>query len=636
VEGATAQRAVARVRDRGIVVYAACVVAVAMVAWPIDTVRPRVDSEGGWLAALAYAAQHRLQFGDQIAFSYGPLGFLTAHPYLYYPGLFVLSWLFAVLIQLLLAGVVVTALRRSLPLPLAAVIAAVALSLVIEPALALGVVASALLLTTPPPPRAWIGRVHTAGLGALTGILLLGKLNQGFELVLLASIALAATARRRDALAFVSALLATVVVCWFATGQTLADAWPYARNGAEVILGYAEAMSASDPAYRWTYPAAVALVALTLGLAIDGGRMLAPRRRWALVALCVVHSAFAFKEGFIRHDAGHLLVFFGELLVLIAVLPVRRSRAPALVAALAAAVAAYAFVGGGQLFIRTLDPYANVAAMAAQAQLVASAPHRDRLTAQVRADVASTYGIAPELVEAVGGRTVMLWPFAYGDVAYAYGLHLRPLPALEPYAAYTPALDRLGAELLASTRAPARMLRVTPAVAGGLDGRHPSFETPAATLAFLCRYRQIAVRPPWQLLARAGDRCGRARTLGTTVARWGAQVSVPPPQRPGSLVLVHISGTEPHGLEQIEGLLLRPPARWIELGGVRYRLVAATAAEGLLLAVPRGLDYPAPFKVAPNPSRIAVGRDGGQPGGRIAYRFEEVPLRPVPPVARAP
>src|SRR5215218_1501625 len=629
MEGVIAERPVARVRGWGIV-DAACVVAIAVAAWPIVTVRPRVDSEGGWFAVLAYVAQHRLPFGDQIAWSYGPLGFLTSNPFVYYQQVFTLSWLFAVLIQLLLAVALMTALMRSLARPLAVVVAAVTLSLVVEPAFALGVIASVLLLTTPPARRAWVGPACGIGLGAPTGILLLSKLNQGLELVLLPAIALAGAARRRDALAFAAGVLATVVLCWFATGQGLADAWPYVRNGAEVILGYAEAMGGSDPAYRWTYPAAIAVVALTVALAIDGGRMLAPRRRWALVLLCVVHSAFAFKEGFIRQDVGHLLTFFSEMLVLVVALPVRRSRAPALLAVVAAIVVGYGGVVGGKVFFRTLDPYAHVTAMADQVQLVVSTQRRAELTAQVRAEVASTYGIAPELLDAVSGRTVMLWPFAFGDVAHAYGLELRPLPTIEPYAAYTPALDRLGSELLASARAPARMLRVTPTVIGALDGRYPSFEAPAATLAILCRYRQAAVRLSWQLLARAEDRCGAARTIGSTTAPWGAHVSVPSPERPDALVLVRITGTGPRGLEHVEALLLRPPRRWINLDGVRFRFVAATAADGLLLAAPPRLDYPAPFAMAPNPSRIAVSRDGDQPDRALRYTFVEVPIRRFP------
>jgi len=630
VEGATAQRAVARIRDRGIVVDAACVVAIVVVAWPVSTVRPRVDSEGGWLAMLAYAAQHGLRFGDQIAWSYGPLGFLTGGPFLYYPGVFALSWLFAVAIQLLLAAALLGALRRSLPLPLAAAVTALVLSLTVEPAFALGVVASVLLLRAAPARPQWIGTAHAIGLGALAGVLLLGKLNQGIELLLLSGIALggSAAARRRDALAFASALLATVIVCWFATGQTLADAWPYVRNGIETILGYTGAMSASDPAYRWTYLAALALMALTLALAIDGGRTLAPRPRRALLLLCLVHIAFAFKEGFVRQDAGHLLVFFGELLVLVAVLPVRRPRVPALLAAVAATTVAYAVVAGGHAFLHTVDPHANASAIADQAQLVASAPRRTRLTAQVQAQVAATYRIDPALLDAVGRRTVMLWPFSFGEIAYAYGLHVRPLPTLEPYAAYTPALDRLGGELLTSARAPARVLRVTPTVIGAVDGRHPSFEAPTATLAILCSYRPVAVRSPWQVLARAGNRCGPSRTLGATTAPWGEQVPVPAPRRPGGLVLVRITGTEPHGLERIEALLVRPPRRWIDLDGTRFRLVAATAADGLLLSAPARRDYPAPFEMAPNPSRIAVSSDGSQPDGVLRYTFVEAPIGP--------
>jgi hypothetical protein len=111
---------------------------------------------------------------------------------------------------------------------------------------------------------------------------------------------------------------------------------------------------------------------------------------------------------------------------------------------------------------------------------------------------------------------------------------------------------------------------------------------------------------------------------------------VPAARTPDAAVVVHVEGAGPHGLERLRALALRPHPRWIALDGHRFPLVAATAADGLLLAAPPRLDYPAPFAMAPRPHAIAVGRAGDQPGGTIAYRFEEIPLRRTPIAARAP
>ncbi|MBS1868475.1 MAG: hypothetical protein JSS99_02325 [Actinobacteria bacterium] len=635
MEGATAQRVIARPRDRGKAVGVAGVVAaVALVTWPVASIAPGVGADWSWVAGLAYAAEHGMRFGDQIVWSYGPLGFLDTWygPSLYYGDVLALSWLYVALLHVLLALALLTALRRALPLAAAALVTAVVVTLVRDLAPALGLTWCALALTRPDDAPI---RAFPLALGALTGVALLGKLNVGIELLAVALVTSAARPRWRDAFAFAGALAAAAAAGWLATGQTLADVVPYVRNGMQIVAGYAAAMGTADAAHAWALAAALALAGLALALGWLVTQGLARRVRCGLLALALVYAAFSFKEGFVRQDGGHLEVFFGDLLVLFAVLPLQRRPhllAPAL-AALVAGVVAIGGVLGAHHVVRRLNPVANVAAVADQARTLVSPGRQDALTADLRGRLQALYRITPRIRAAVGGRPVMFWPFLFAEAAYAYGLDLRPLSSFEPYGAYTPALDRLGARMLASARAPARIVRADVAA---IDGRDATFEAPLATLQIFCRYRQLLTEDVWQVLARASDRCATPRPLATRVVRWGQPVPVPAPRSRDALVLVRVEGAGPQGLERLRTLVLRPERRWIALGARRYRLVAATAADGLLLSAPPRLDYPGAFALAARPARIAVGRDGGEPGGTLTYRFEEVPLRPIPAVARAP
>jgi hypothetical protein len=651
VEGATAQRVIARARDRGIAVGVGIGAAVALVAWPVRTVAPGNGGDWGWVALLSYAAHHGLRFGERIVWNYGPLGYLNTWygPVLYYGGVLLASWLFAAIVQLLLADTLVAALRRRLPLWLAALAAAIVLAPVRDRALALGFAWCVLAVAgsaaasagkrtasarespgrpTRAPPRDLASRAFPIAIGVLTGIALLGKLNQGGELLLLALVALVANPRRRDALGFAAALVASAAAGWLASGQTVADVWPYLRYGYETVAGYPAAMGVVP--HAWTYPAAAVVGALALGLAWDAARPLQTRRRVALLALCLIYLWFNFREAFTRADAGHQGVFFADALVLFAVLPLRARLRPLIAIGAVASIAALAGLSSVGDMARTLNPVANAKAAADQVRTLASPARQDAITASLRARIRSIYGLTPQLAAAVGRRPVMLWPLSYGEVTYAYGFDPRPLPPLEPFDTYTPALDRLGARMLAGRRAPARVVRAAIANASGIDGRHPTFEAPASTLQILCRYRQIAAQQPWHVLARTADRCGAPRTIARVAAPWGATVAVPSPRRPGALVLARVDGTAPHGLERLRALLLRPHARWIALDGTRYRFVDAIAADadGLLLRAPRAADYPAPFAMAPDPASIAVGHDGGEPGGTVRYTFVEMPIRP--------
>lgn len=638
MEGATAQRVIVRVRDRGRLVTAACVAAVALVAWPVQSIRPAGGADWSWIAALAYVAHHGLEFGDQLVWSFGPLGFLDTWggPALYYGDVFTLSWLFAALVQVLLAGTLLVALRRWLPLAPALLVAFVVLALASERPTALGFAWCALALTRGEDlPRDAAARWFPVAIGVLAGIGVLGKLNQGTELLVLAVIALATAPRRRDALAFAGTLLATALAGWLLSGQSLGDVWPYLRYGVEVVVGYTDAMGRGSSSLRWTYVAALLLGALALALAWTATRGARPRRRWCLLALCAVYLAFNYKESFVRQDHAHLQVFFGSTLVLLAVLPLRPRQRPAALGGLLASVVALGVLLGGHDVVRAVDPVANVRAAADQVRTLVSPARRAEIAADVRARVIEGYQVPPRLADLIGRRSMMFWPFVYGEIVVAYDLNLRPLPTLEPYAAYTPTLDRLAGEMLASARAPERIVRALPAASGAVDGRHPSFEAPLATRQIFCRYRQVTVHEPWQVLARVpGSRCGAARTLAVATAAWGEPVPVPAPVRSRALVLVEISGASPHGLERLEGLAVRSAERRIALDGATFRLVPATAGDGLLLSAPPGGDYRGSFAMAPNPRQIAVSRVGGQPSGDLRYTFVEVPVGAFPRAGR--
>jgi len=458
----------------------------------------------------------------------------------------------------------------------------------------------------------------------------LGKLNQGGELVLLAVLALLAAPRRRDALAFAGTALAAAAAGWLATGQTLADAWPYARNALELVAGYAAAMGRPDPAaHDWTIPVALVFAAFALVLAWAAARAAPTRRRGAgLLALCAVYLLGAFKEGFVLQDEPHIEAYFGDALVVFALLPLRGWRRALPLAGLAAGALAFAAVAGAGEALRIVNPYANATAVADQLRVLERAAERERIRAGVRARIEHLYGVDPRLLSAIGRRTTMLWPYLYGEVAWAYGLNLRPLPSLEPYATYTPRLDRLGARALANDdTAPQRILRAAMTAAPSLDGRHQAFEAPLTTLAIFCRYRQLDTAGPWQLLARAPDGCGAPRRLAATTARWGEPVDVPAPRRRDALLLARVEGVREQGLERLLSLALRPHRRWIELDNARYRLIAATAADGLLLGAPPQADYPEPFTMAPNPRAMAIARDAGQPDGELRITFLEVHMK---------
>jgi hypothetical protein len=111
--------------------------------------------------------------------------------------------------------------------------------------------------------------------------------------------------------------------------------------------------------------------------------------------------------------------------------------------------------------------------------------------------------------------------------------------------------------------------------------------------------------------------------LGTVHAGWNQKVPVPAPPNDHSFVFVRVGGVTVGGLERLLALLYRPANRVVRLDGHSHRLIEGTAADGLLLRAPAGVDFTAPFNLAADSATIAVGEAGqGSSGGKpLTFSF---------------
>jgi len=613
--------------SRSWTVVALC--AVAVMAWPYHALIPGVGGDWTWKAALSIAVTRGLHFGQEIVWTYGPLGFMNfgPGPSYYYGGLAFVALAYQWILQLLLTATVFLAARRSYPVFASLGLAFAVVAVVRDRALLLGLAWCMLAILYGSERREAPGeRWFPAAIGVLTGFLILAKLNQGAEMVALAGIALAARpgARWRDGLVFAASALSIAAVGWFGTGQAVGAIWDYIRYSAQIVGGYAAAMGTSAER-GWTYLLALALFLLTSAVVWNAARFTAGRQRFGVITVWLVSAFFAFKAGFVRGIVEHTTIFTGNALMVLAVIPVRRPvRTFGFVSVIACAAA---FVIPSYVTIESaFDPIAHVKNAAKQVETLASKSKRTAARASLAAAIESYYRFPASLRQRIGDRSVAFWPSSFADLAYADDFDWRPLPVIESYSAYTPSLDELDAAALASKDAPELIVRNP---SGLIDARYSSFEAPAATLQLLCRYQEMARNGSWQLLARGPDRCGSPRQVGTASATWGGVVHVPSPRNSNAAMLVEVSGVQPAGLERVTQVLLRPQARYIVLDGQAYRLVGATAPDGLLLSLPARADFPPPFDMAPDPATIAVVRGGDSEAAEaLRFEFSEVPIRP--------
>jgi hypothetical protein len=615
----------------------------AIFTWPLVWPGPSTGLDPSWTAGLYMAHDIGLRFGEQFVFTYGPLGFLQV-PVLYDESLWTIASLYQGLVHVGLAISLLWVARRAFPLAVA--VPACYMLLVIahlEGAMVLLALIWCLVAVSDRPPG-FAAPLVVVGGGVVAAIELLGKLNFGIAILLFCSIVvLGMPDRRRNAPLFAGVFLLTLASLWLLAGQGLANAPDFASNALEVLSGYSRSMSANVSDVSWQRPYAVGAMAL-LGVAAFVATRHDPRpRRTAFVAIVGLFAFLTFKQSFVRQGLGNGSDFFPMMLgAAIAIawrlpihLPKFPPRSPAFALTLPLAALTIAALPSPS-FWGSLKPEDHIDFLRQELHALLSGSERQQLTSDGRESMKSAYRLDPRTLRLIGDRTVHVEPREIG-VAWAYRLNWRPLPVIQGYQAYTAALDRLNAEVLSGPDAPAVTLRqnmgaFAETTGASIDNRNAAWDPPAAALAMLCRYRAVHTTDRWQVLYRGRNRCRQSRLIGTVHAQTSDEITVPPPPGSRDIIFARIHGAGVEGWENLRSILYRARQRTITVDErTTWRLVPDTAEDGLIMRASPTVDFPEPFRLAPNAHVISVQIGDAQPRN-IEVRFfarKVQPLRPM-------
>jgi hypothetical protein len=553
------------------------------------------------------ATERGLDFGTDVAFTHGPLGFLAV-PRLWYGDLATLAFLHTAVLWLALGVSVVWALRRTLPAPLAVPLAFLALMVAPSAEVAIALTAVWCLAVLVDEAPEWTVRVVVRGgalLGALESLVLL---RSGPVIVVMCAVALAARADRRRTLPrFAACAVVAFGALWFACGQGAGNLDDFVRTSIQVVGGYPQAMGAA--ASSRAYPAVIALMAVAL-VATAGAATTASRLRGAAAAAVMAVAAFVlFKEAVVRADPAHLAIFFTTAAILGSAIPFGRRRVVAIGAVVVLAALAIGLPRSDRPTIEA-SPVAHLQTASRQFRILVSPGRRAALVASGRRWMAAVFRLDPASLRLLRGHTVHIDPWDI-SAAWFYRLRWDPLPVFQNYSAYTASLDRLNAARLSAPNGPQRILRENTEVVGfqrsppALDGRNPAWDPPAQSVAMLCDYAPLRTTARWQVLGKVRDRCGAPQLIRSIKARDDQTFELPAAQ--GGAVLIKIHGAGVGGRERVRTLLYRARVRQAVVNGVAaYRLVPGTAADGLLTSIDARLDFPSPFALDPAARTLAI------------------------------
>ncbi|HSC20108.1 MAG TPA: hypothetical protein VLC07_00085 [Solirubrobacterales bacterium] len=599
---------------------------IALLAWPLAIGVPSANLDASWMSGLYMAVHDGQDFGTEIVFTYGPLGFLS-WPVLWFSWLAVLSYVFCAAIYFAFVVTLISLLERMTGLLGAAVIAFLYLATVPDMEqlpLILGVAWALMALREERPDYAVT--LLAVGGGSLAALECLIKLSVGPLILIVCLLGMIGARPNRLQWGLFAGLAAGGgLVLWLVTGQPLGGLWDYAVNGLQVVSGYNEAMLLGGaPAWAQFFSA---LLAIGLVVTAWFSPMRDSRARWAAVLLTAVAAFSSYKYGIVRFEPIHLSLGLSAMLGIWLVMPWRRGLAPAY-------LATSLVIGLVLLHLYPtqprLDPVKNVISFGEQAELVARPGLRQGDVDIARASLQATYGLDPETLDLLKGKRVAIDPWEIA-VAWAYELDWQPLPVIQNYTAYTQDLDRLNSEAVEDAEnGPQMILRQNPGGTMPLGGarsfqnRLPAWDPPEQNFKIVCNFIPVHQIPAWQVLERVPDRCGPEKLISETEANPGEAVDVPQAGR-GQLVLMKIEGAKIEGLEKLRSLLFRPKLRTATLndGLVTYGVVADTTEDGMVVSRDPALDSEEGFEQLPELKNLKI--EGIS--NRLHFQFYRVPVK---------
>ena len=565
----------------------------------------RDGPEQSWEAVLSYGAAHHLQWGRDVVFTFGPLGFLTSDHYWgtnFWP---VLLW--ALLFGMVLAVVFLRFSRRIAPSILLVLL--VVLPLLTTPPcddlgfdpiyfLALTLLGIACL----PDERPSAAELTTTGVlfGVVTLIKFTFAIYSGYALVVVVAASVVAGARRKIWPLVAGWVAALLMAAWW-TGQNPASLARFFWRAAMMSAGYSSGMGL-PPSNRDLWAGVMLLVGLVVLTVLKWPLGRSHAQRGGRLALLAGGVALTWKEGFVRSDV-HVAVFFLYSFIIAALLPALLDPSDAKTESAPASPGSDARPGS---WLRPVGSVLNVVVL-----LVALTPftlslkqfsvsavtslvprYSDSLAAIVTPlrfktrvenllNMMRLQAALPRIRATTGNSTVGVVGFDQ-DMAILNGLNYVPHPVFQNYSAYTPALQRLNTAFFNSDAAPDFVLcRLNTT----LDGRFPTLDDGEVLLKVLTAYSPVLAEKGVVLWKRTGPhgptyRFGKGNEREAPLGVW-VPISTEP-----TWLTVQLKRT---WLGILRGLLRAGPEILIEVQladgrTATYRLISGSAEHGFLVS----------------------------------------------------
>ncbi len=542
-----------------------------------------------WHAVLEYAALHHWQFGTQIVFTYGPLGYLAAPTSL---GHMVSTRVAFAFFWSLVVSVTSLNLARRLPMPVRVAFIGWLIAFPLAEGLdqtAFWVLAAATLLILSDSQRdRWQYPICLAAF-ILLALIKFSFFTAGAASVAVVGIYWASQRKFREATILAVAAPAAFVLAWKACDQPISNLGLWIHHGLQLESGYSAAMNLT--------PKSSVLLSAAAGLTLLAGGALALLIREKQKALAcataltlVQYSFLAWKEGFTRSGDWHAYVFLwylplGMAFYLLRDGPSTATHKPAWVlrgafaASIVIALAGSHFQIPGFAWSQATNWPRRLACRTAQiGQLLRGQP--GGLFAEARKPSTVAVSKFEHACDVIGDGSVDVMNYLQ-QVAIVNNLNYRPRPVFQGFVAYTPELQTLNENFFEGAYRPQFVVLDQHAT----DHRFPTIEDSAAQNFVLNNYVPVARDGNFLVLHQSTTERLALRPAYETIVRFGESIDL----RPWSSAPLFISAEiEPSLPGHAATILYQPtPLSILVASGEsehRYRLVASMAQKPFLIS----------------------------------------------------
>lgn len=519
--------------------------------------------DASWCAVLNWAHERGLQFGRNIVFTYGPLGYLIAPYTLTQP-----SWLLILANEALcfhvVVGLCLVAWRLAWPwrwlLLGTFVVEGANAELRADLALEVGLLCWGLLGIN------GSGRTQklcVAGLLLLATFAALSKVVYlfvaGFSLCAITCCLMAGN-ELWFGLLVVPTFIGLLLLGWAACGQAISCFVPYVINGFLISLDYDQAAALEGVQILRLFGLLLGMVGLAavllgacgqFGVSGIGARF----RRAALLIWLTGLLLFAWKHSLVRLDRFHfmeLAVFAPVVTLSVAATPGpgSRIRTVALAVGIACCVLSFAIIEFA--FMPSLPaPFSQVISQFAHHARWLIFPAECRRQLEPELEARRNEAQLPAMRQIIGAADVDVFGFHQAH-ALLNGLNYRPRPVFQSYAAYHRQLAGLNESFYLSESAPQFVLFELSA----LEHRFPVLDDGLALRALLINYQRIAEEGPFVLLKRKSAEPAKLTPLAEGTVDANEKVDL---RRYAGENLWLELGIEPTPLGRVVKFAYRPP-----------------------------------------------------------------------------